>query len=628
MRQILVVVITLLLTGCGGGKTSGSATTVSGIAATGSAVSGTISLKDAAGRELSVTTTDGTYAFDVSTLTPPFMLKAAWGANTMYSFATSAGTANITPLTQMVVAAAASATNLDAMYLSPTPASFGAIATNLPAAKTNLLESLKPILTGASAGMDPISGRFAANGTGMDGLLDKITVTLVSGTISVADKTSGSTLFTAPATPTLANAVSAMGWSNDQAAIANDPDLKESETGDALVVWWQYAGQGNGASVIQARWLNSEVSATSISTATGFAGAPKVAVDARGNAAAVWMQSTGQITDIWVNRYAAGAGWGTPVKLTSAQSAASGPSGIPSIAMDASGNAVIIWNQSYAAIPSHFDIYTSRYSAERDGWSAPEMLSNGTNSAGGYQVVANAAGKVAVIYSQYQRTDGIAGNGDASDIWVATGTTGAGFTTHTKISSSANLFYGQASLAIDTAGDLVAAWIQNNDSGYFDVWTSRQSAAAPWEAPETVANSVTGECYFPEVAIDAGGNALVTWEQQLDTQGQGRQYLAASRRPAGGPWGLPVEVSDGTGDTYDQHLVVDGSGNATVVWYQVESAAVTLKSVRYRQSSGWGTPQLITTMGAAYDGYTVFPVPRISINSAGNSSIIWGTSSM
>ncbi|MDR3578706.1 MAG: hypothetical protein P4L44_01945 [Oryzomonas sp.] len=627
MKNALLAVIGLLLLGCSGGQSSSTnAATVSGVAATGAAVSGTIFLKDSTGHELSMATTDGTFSFDVSALTPPFMLKASWGGNTMYSFAAAAGTANITPLTQIIVAAAASSTDLDAMYLAPTPAAFSAVATNLQAATASLRNSLKPLLASYNADMDPISGTFAANGSGMDGLLDHITVTSVSGTVSVTDKTSGSALFSAPASPTLVNSVSSMSWTNGIAAIAQDPDLKVSGAGDGLAVWWTYTGTGYGSSVIQAQWLNSESSATQISTATGFAMVPKVAVDASGNAIVVWMQSDNQLNNVWVNRYTVGLGWDVPKKLTNAVSAATGPSGVPSISIDGAGNAVIMWNQSDASISSHFDVYTSQYSVANNSWSAPAMLSTGINCAYGYKVVSNGSGNVALIYNQFQRTDGIGGNGDASDIWVATGTTTNGFTTRTKVSSSPNLLYGQASLAIDPAGDVLAAWIQGNNSGYFDVWVSRQLSGGKWDTPKTIANSVTGECYSPEVAFDANGNAFATWEQQSDANGS--QYVAVSHFSAvSGLWNSPAQISENIGNTYDQHIAVDPSGNATLVWYQIESAAVTVRSAQYLKASGWSASKLISTMGPTYDGYTVFPVPRVDVNASGKSMIIWGTSS-
>src|SRR4029453_7968470 len=50
--------------------------------------------------------------------------------------------------------------------------------------------------------------------------------------------------------------------------------------------------------------------ATLIETNTSSAEAPKLAMDADGNAIAVWSQGDGTYTSVWANRYVAGVGWG------------------------------------------------------------------------------------------------------------------------------------------------------------------------------------------------------------------------------------------------------------------------------------------------------------------------------
>lgn len=628
MRKVILVVVGLLLFGCGGGHSSSSATgaasaTVSGVAATGSAVLGTIFLKDSSGHELSMTTTDGTFAFNVSALTPPFMLKANWGGKTMYSFAADAGTANITPLTQMIVAAAANGGNLDAMYATPDKATFAAIAANLSVATRSFLADLKPLLAIYSADMDPITGSFVANGTGMDSLLDHVTVTYTSGTVSVADKTSGATLFTASTSPNLDNGVSAMMWTNQQASVARDPDVQVSAAGEGLTVWWQY-NSDSSASTIQAQWLANGSTPTPISTATGFAGFPHVAFDVNGNAIAVWVQSDNQLNNVWVNRYAVGTGWGTPLKITNVNSIATSVSGNPSIGVDGAGNAIIMWNQQNSAlISSHFDVFTSRYSVATNAWSAPAMLSNGTNCAYGYKVAVNSLGAAALIWVQYQNCNGTGANGEADDVWVVTGTTTGGWGIATKMNSSSNLIYGQLTVAIDAAGDILAAWVQNNASGLFEIWVNHLTAGGSWDGSSTISDGTTGECYGPDIGFDSAGNAIAVWEQQ--SSADNGQYVAASRFTAGAGWSAPVQINENLGWTFDQHVVVDASGNANVIWYQMEQSAVTVRLNRHLQSSGWGTSQLIATMDSNYDGFSIFPVPRVGVNADGQSFIVWGT---
>ena len=625
MRKAILLVVGLFLFGCGGGHSSspvagGSSTTVSGVAATGSAVSGTVYLKDSSGRELSMAATDGTFAFDVSGLEPPFMLKAVWGQNTMYSFAAAAGTANITPLTQMVVTAAAVGGNLNALYAAPDKAAFNAVANNIAAATASLRARLKPLLTAYSADMDPISGHFAANGTGMDGLLDHVTVSYVSGTVSVTDKASGTTLFTAPSS-NLDHGVSAMAWTSQQAGVALDPDVAVDSAGNGLVVWSQYNSDCS-ARTIQAMWLADGSAPVRISTSSGLAANPHIAFDAAGNAVAVWAQSDNNLNNIWVNRYVAGVGWGVPQKITNVSSTATGASGPPSIGVDGAGNAIIAWYQENGAINSnHFDVYISRYSVATNTWSAPAMVSNGTNSAYGCKVVANPAGTVALVWVQAQ-DDGSVSNGPA-DIWVATGTTTGALGNLAKLNNKSYLIYdGQATVAIDASGDVLAAWVQNNSSGLFDIWVDHLAAGGGWETPTTISSGTTGECYGPDIAFDGAGNAFAVWAQQSNANGS--QYVAASRYTAGAGWSAPVEVNENIGTSF-QHVAVDASGNATVVWFQLEQSAVTVRSTRYLQGSGWCASQLIATMDSSYDGYTKLPVPMVGVNTNGQSFIVWGT---
>ena len=81
LNALTCVTVLCMLTACGGGGGSATPATVSGLAASGAAISGRIYLKDSQGLEHYVDTTDGTYSFATSGMTPPFMLKASWTVN-------------------------------------------------------------------------------------------------------------------------------------------------------------------------------------------------------------------------------------------------------------------------------------------------------------------------------------------------------------------------------------------------------------------------------------------------------------------------------------------------------------------------------------------------------------------
>jgi hypothetical protein len=74
----------------------------------------------------------------------------------------------------------------------------------------------------------------------------------------------------------------------------------------------------------------------------GLANIPQVAVDASGNAVVVWNQDDGIRRNIWANRYVVGSGWGT-AELIETDNA--GRAWVPQVAVDASGNAVAVWQQ-------------------------------------------------------------------------------------------------------------------------------------------------------------------------------------------------------------------------------------------------------------------------------------------
>ena len=103
-----------VLTACGGGGSgldSGSASSVTGVAATGMAIAGgQVSLKCAVGSTSSTTTqADGSFTIDVSNVKLPCVARVDFvdstgAAKKLHSVVRAAGTVNITPLTDMVVA--------------------------------------------------------------------------------------------------------------------------------------------------------------------------------------------------------------------------------------------------------------------------------------------------------------------------------------------------------------------------------------------------------------------------------------------------------------------------------------------------------------------------------------------
>lgn len=196
-----------LVSGCGGGGGAApvQVPTVSGVAAAGAAIVGTVTLKDSVGSPaLSKSTSDGKYSFDVTGLTKPFLLKVTGNSNgtpyTLYSLAGDSGTANLNPLGNLVLARAAGSTDLAALFAAANPAALNAVAGNLNQALADVQANLKPLLTNYNvSSVDPIHDGFAV-GDKLDHLLDLVTFSLDNaGSVTITENGS------APVTISVAN---------------------------------------------------------------------------------------------------------------------------------------------------------------------------------------------------------------------------------------------------------------------------------------------------------------------------------------------------------------------------------------------------------------------------------------
>jgi len=154
---------------------------------------------------------------------------------------------------------------------------------------------------------------------------------------------------------------------------ALDPDIEVNASGTAFLVWDQTEDGGNGLDKIWARrrpdsdtigaW---EAPVRLDGDTGGDAKYPRVAVDASGNALAVWMQSDGARNSIWADRYAAGSGWGTAQRLENTDD----DTERPRIAIGPDGDAFAVWTRNEGG---HLRVWSAHFTPGA-GWAAPERL--------------------------------------------------------------------------------------------------------------------------------------------------------------------------------------------------------------------------------------------------------------
>ncbi|MBT8339746.1 MAG: hypothetical protein HKP58_03280, partial [Desulfatitalea sp.] len=199
--------ITLIATGgCGGGGGTPApgpgVTTVSGTAAAGLPIVGTINIRGSNGSiSSSAIESDGSFSVDILALTAPFVMWAEGMSGgkfvRLYSCIAGGGIANVTPATNMIMAMALG-DDPATVYADGSTAGapdFGAIET----AKQQIAVRLESVFANMNMpeDFDLMNGSFEANGEGFDALLDTVDMTYdaTDKKVAIKDKVTDTTLF-------------------------------------------------------------------------------------------------------------------------------------------------------------------------------------------------------------------------------------------------------------------------------------------------------------------------------------------------------------------------------------------------------------------------------------------------
>jgi hypothetical protein len=233
----------------------------------------------------------------------------------------------------------------------------------------------------------------------------------------------------------------------DNAGDAFSPQIAFDASGNALAVWAQ-----SDSSRYNIR-ANRYTAATGWGTAeliegdnAGDAFDSQIAIDASGNALAVWAQSDGTRSNIWANRYTAATGWGTAVLIEGNNA---GEAGVPEIAFDANGNALAVWYQSDG---SRYNIWANRYTAAT-GWGAAELIEvDNAGDAFDPQIAIDASGNALAVWRQFDDT--------VDNIWTNRYTAGTGWGTAELIENNNAGDATEVQIAFDASGNALAVWRQ------------------------------------------------------------------------------------------------------------------------------------------------------------------------
>jgi hypothetical protein len=203
----------------------------------------------------------------------------------------------------------------------------------------------------------------------------------------------------------------------------------------------------------------------------GNAYSPHIALDAQGNAMAVWEQQIGGHYKVWANRYVAGQGWGAAQPI---ERAFCGDANAPQVALTAQGQAVAVWQQSDG---KHSHIRTSRY-APQTGWGTAERVGSANTHANAPQIAFGANGTALAVWQQF---DGL-----KTQVWASQQAVGSGWSHAARLSVRAGAGDSlNPTIAVDGRGQATALW-QQADGGRNTIWARPYSASTGWGRPTLV----------------------------------------------------------------------------------------------------------------------------------------------
>ncbi len=322
---------------------------------------------------------------------------------------------------------------------------------------------------------------------------------------------------------------------------------------------------------------------------------PTLAADGFGNAIAVWTQVDAHRSSILASRYSAASGWSTPTAI----GASSGNDSGPRIAMDASGNATVVWanNPNAAGAGSDTHIWANRYDAA-GGWGTATQI-GGAEWGLEPQVAMDPTGNAMVVWSEYDDVNWTA--------WTARYTVGTGWGTPELI-GRAGFLSGRPQIAVDPRGNAIAVW-QSSDPNPANLMARRFVVGSGWGAASAIGVPSDFAWCVPRVATDPAGNAMVVWCQFVNRWPN--TDVMTNRFSIDAGWGSPTRIADAAGGV-SPALVTDLAGNVIVVWSRFQGDTDYMWATHYA-AGRWSNSALL---GRGVN-------PQISLDAHGNALAVW-----
>ena len=275
----------------------------------------------------------------------------------------------------------------------------------------------------------------------------------------------------------------------------------------------------------------------------------------------------------------------------------------PQVAVDPSGTATAVWHGPQMGTTA-LSIGDNRF-VPGAGWGTAGLVGNPADALGSdAQITVDPSGIATVVWTQFE---GVNHNTRANRF-----VPGVGWGTSVTLGTDAGgLTQYAPRVASDSAGNVTAVWTQNAKTTQ-TLWFSRFVTGSGWTIASLIPGGSPNGADEPALAVDGAGNVTVLWAQIDPVFG----HVWANRFVPGTGWETATQL-DASTEAFSTSVAVDSAGNATAVWIQGTPQAYSVWSARFVPGSGWGAG----TRVQAAEGYPSYAL--VTVDTAGNALAVW-----
>ncbi len=347
---------------------------------------------------------------------------------------------------------------------------------------------------------------------------------------------------------------------------------------------------------------------------------PEIDADGAGGAIVAWRDSRFQDVDVFVQRVNA---MGVPQWTFNGVVLCDKPNTQINVAplSDGTGGAIVAWSDRRSG--TELDIYAQRVNSFGEPkWTAGGVpLCTAAHDQQGTAIAADGAGGAIVVWEDRRppTTSDLYGqrvNTFGETQWMADGVA--------ICDAGGNQVF--AGIVSDGVGGAIAVWADTRSgAGLYDIFAQRVDASGVslWEDDGVALCTEEARQYFPDIAADGAGGAVVSWYDERS--GMFEDDIYAQRVDASGvPQWAPdgVTVCAASNEQSNPGIVSDGAGGAIVAWDDPRSGAdVYAQRVLFYGGVPTGVRDTPTSLGALSPN---FPNPFSGETTIDLSSIVFG----